>query len=61
MSFYPPKRIAARDDYCAHTANKFIELGIMKFENSNIGDRTKWYWTKWHGQNGTDKMARTKW
>ena len=26
-----------------------------------LGDRTKWYWTKWHGQNGTDKMARTKW
>ena len=25
------------------------------------GDRTKWYWTKWHRQNGTDKMARTKW
>ena len=21
------------------------------------GSRTKWYWTKWHGQNGTDKMA----
>jgi len=25
------------------------------------GDRTKWYWTTWHGQNGTDKMTRTKW
>ena len=24
-------------------------------------DRIKWYWTKWHGQNGTDKMVRTKW
>src|SRR6218665_2841705 len=21
------------------------------------GDRTKWYRTKWHGQNGTDKMV----
>src|SRR6218665_2801398 len=21
------------------------------------GDRTKWYWTKWYGQNGTDKMV----
>jgi len=20
-----------------------------------MGDRTKWYWTKWHGQNGTAK------
>ena len=20
------------------------------------GDRTKWYWTKWCGQNGKDKM-----
>jgi|SRR6218665_214438 len=28
---------------------------------ATMGDRTKWYWTKWHGQNGTDKMARTKW
>src|SRR6218665_3625938 len=24
------------------------------------GIRTKWYWTKWHGQNGTDKMVRIK-
>src|SRR6218665_3321666 len=23
------------------------------------GDRTKWYWTKGHGQNGTDKMVAT--
>jgi len=23
------------------------------------GDRTKWYWTKWHGQNGMDKMVAT--
>ena len=28
--------------------------------------RTKWYWIKWYGQNGTDrmvadKMVRTKW
>jgi len=22
--------------------------------------RTKWYWTKWCGQNGTDNMARIK-
>src|SRR6218665_3203495 len=29
--------------------------------NSSNGDRTKWYWTKWHGQNGAYKMARTKW
>jgi len=21
------------------------------------GDQTKWYWTKWYGQNGTDKMV----
>jgi len=21
----------------------------------------KWYWTKWYGQNGTDKMSRRKW
>ena len=21
---------------------------------------TKWYWTKWHGQNGTDKMVGIK-
>src|SRR6218665_176833 len=26
-----------------------------------MGDQTKWYWTKWYGQNGTDKMVRTKW
>jgi len=26
-----------------------------------IGDRTKWYWTKWYGQNGKEKMSRTKW
>ena len=25
------------------------------------GDWTKWYWMKWYGQNGTDKMSRTKW
>ena len=23
--------------------------------------RTKWYWTKWYGQNGTDKTVWTKW
>src|SRR6218665_1669844 len=22
-----------------------------------IGSRTKWYWTKWYGQNGMDKMV----
>jgi len=21
------------------------------------GDRTKWYWTEWYGQNVTDKMV----
>ena len=25
------------------------------------GIRTKCHWTKWYGQNGTDKMVRTKW
>jgi len=24
-----------------------------------LGDRTKWYWTKWHRQDGTDKMVAT--
>ena len=28
-------------------------------EKGFLGDRTKWYWTKWHGQNGTDKMVAT--
>jgi len=23
----------------------------------SLGDRTKWHRTKWHGQNGTDKMV----
>ena len=27
-----------------------------KLEACMVGDRTKW-----HGENGTDKMARTKW
>ena len=22
------------------------------------GIRTKWYWTKWYGQNGIDKMVK---
>jgi len=22
-----------------------------------IGDQTKWYWTKWYGRNGTDQMV----
>ena len=22
--------------------------------NTKKGDRTKWYWTKWHGQNGSN-------
>ena len=29
--------------------------GTMALED----DRTKWHWTKWHGQNGTDKMVAT--
>jgi len=24
------------------------------------GTRTKWYWTKWHGQNGTRKNVKDK-
>ena len=35
-----------------------ILLGILGVW---LGDGTKWYWTKWYGQNGTDKMPRTKW
>ena len=27
--------------------------------NCVFGDRTKWYWTKRHEQNGTDKMVAT--
>src|SRR6218665_572300 len=27
----------------------FVTLNIA------VGDRTKWYWTKWQGQNGTTK------
>ena len=26
----------------------------------HIGIRTKWYWTKWYGQNGTDKTLPIK-
>ena len=25
-----------------------------------IGIRKKWYWTKWYGENGTDKMVQIK-
>jgi len=30
-------RIIARDNYYNHTNKRFIELGIMKFENINKG------------------------
>jgi len=41
-----------------------VNLASRTVTTSSIsleGDRTKWYWTKWQGQNGTDKMSRTKW
>src|SRR6218665_1736082 len=32
-------------------------LACLSVSISYRGDRTKWYRTKWHGQNGTDKMV----
>src|SRR6218665_1047433 len=26
----------------------------MPINGAKFGDRTKWYWTKWHGQNGSN-------
>ena len=37
------------------TARLFGRIGMLAM--CLAGDRTKWYRTKWHGQNGTDKMV----
>src|SRR6218665_1273248 len=36
-----------------------ISVCLNMLSMSCSGDRTKWYWTKWHRQNGTDKMVAT--
>src|SRR6218665_1928988 len=33
------------------------QLSCLTASIAPQGDRTKWYRTKWHGQNGTDKMV----
>src|SRR6218665_779533 len=34
-------------------------LSIIYVITDFYGYQTKWYWTKWYGQNGTDKMVPT--
>ena len=47
---------------CAHD-RKLKCRNVLLLSNEHwspvclYGDRTKWYRTKWHGQNGTDKMV----
>src|SRR6218665_2725892 len=35
---------------------RFPPLDMDKMVYGQSGIRTKWYWTKWYGQNGTDKI-----
>src|SRR6218665_2620322 len=35
----------------------YVERHAICNYMAQLGDRTKWYRTKWHGHNGTDKMV----
>jgi len=35
-------------------------LWPMRVSSILSGDRTKWYWTKWHGKNCNDKIIQKK-
>jgi len=41
--------------------SKFLLLYNIRTGIWLYGDRTKWNWTKWYGQNGMEKLSLTKW
>ena len=34
-----------------------MDIMVRTKWDGQTGIRTKWYWTKWYGQNGMDKMV----
>ena len=37
-----------------------LEMVTRQNGSGQNGIQTKWYWTKWYGQNDTDRMVRIK-
>jgi len=47
-------RVMRESEFTLSTIHRNLILRHYKRVRGFWCDRTKWYWTKWHGQNDTD-------